>query len=279
MFRSRRMPRAGAVAATVTVVAAGALVSGCAGYQPPPVPAGSGGTSTAASPSPDASTTTSTSSTPVTTTTTTTTLSTPTYSWTDLPHGPDQLGGPGGAENAVYQQLEKLDCPAAQRQLDGQGHNGSDLSWRSMRSPSYVLILQASIAACRGDAEAARSWFLRDRTLLTLSGIENPDTPVTCFSYRALVSLLDQVPPGTVTCPGGARPPWPTDTTGKTIKADPRHDPYPPTATPTTQTATPSTASTGSSAPSAVAAPTRGPSSAGPAGDGSRQAEASDGSA
>jgi hypothetical protein len=145
---------------------------------------------------------------------------------TKLPTGPDTLGGPGGAENTVYQALQRNDCDEAQRQLDGR--NGFDRSWRGMRSPAYVLVFQAAIEACKRNMTRARMWFRRGQQLVGFSGIVTNETPTPCYVYKALVSVFDQIPAASVRCPGGDRPEWPRDADGATVKADPRVDPYPP---------------------------------------------------
>lgn len=165
---------------------------------------------------------------------------------TALPTGPDTLGGPGGAENTVYQELQRNDCAGAQLQLDGQGHNGFDSSWMSMESPSYVLVFQAAISACEGKLTKAARWFSRGKRVVGLTGIQTSITPTPCYLYKALVSVFSQIPRHAVACPGGTPAPWPTDADGATVKADPRRDPYPPPPSPSA-----STSSSDSSSPDA----------------------------
>jgi hypothetical protein len=144
---------------------------------------------------------------------------------TRLPTGPDTVGGPGAAEDTVYRALHNNQCGTAQSQLDGR--DGSELSWDNMQSPSYVVLFQAAIAACRGDLSEAQRWYRRGEQLVGYAGTVSELTPTPCYLYQALRSVFDQVPWTSVRCPGGSPAQWAQGPDG-TVKADPRRDPYPP---------------------------------------------------
>jgi hypothetical protein len=229
-----------------------ALLVSCAKYDPGDVASTTGTGSSAPSSSATTSSGSSESPTSGTPTPRDSTSKPPRVTYTSsLPTGPDTLGGPGGAENTVYQALQRNDCARAQLQLDGQGTSGFVLSWMSMQSPSYVLIFQAAISACEGKLTKAQRWLRRATNVVGLSGVDTPITPTPCYLYKALVSVFSQTPRQTVACPGGVPAQWPDDSDSTTREADPRLDPYPPPASPSTsESSSPSDSSSPGASPS-----------------------------
>ncbi len=141
----------------------------------------------------------------------------------NLPKGPVTAGS---QPVVVYEKLRVGTCSSAQAQLDSD--TGSGPFWATLQNPSFVLIMQAGISACRGDLAGAQRLLDRNTRLVGPSGLTGDWSP--CYLYKALRSVLQQVPQSSVSCPQGPTAQWPVDpATGEL--ADPREDPYPPLLT------------------------------------------------
>lgn len=180
-----------------------------------------GGEETTDSSDPTAPTPTSDS---VTSTSKKTTTTKKTYSF-GLPTGDVS---PAEFERDVYRGL-RTSCRAGQSELNEK--------WSRLQSPLTVLLFQSAVHACRNEIRLAKQFFDRAGTY-GWSGIDMYET--VCKTYKAVRSVLEQIDPASVTCPGGPLPPWP-DPDPSEPRDDPRTDVDERTTTTTTTEATSST--------------------------------------
>ncbi len=131
--------------------------------------------------------------------------------------------------------------------------------------PRMVVIYQAAIDMCRGNALAAHRLVELAKARYGLKGLAKDE--YTCKAYRALSSFLDQVPQSSVLCLPGDIPWWP----GNRTCDDPRTvanecTRAPPSTEPPTPAATPSAEPTEPASPGPTTTPAAAPhsSSAGP---------------
>lgn len=175
----------------------------------------------------------------------------PHYSF-DLPSGPTAPG----AELLVYTPLRHRDCAGAESALGAIGDSGN---WSGLPDPSKVLLFQAGIAACGGDAPAAKLWLGRDQAVFKATTKES-SADSACALYRALFSWLQQVAQTTVTCPMSTPPAWLVDQDGNPL--DPRvcldlyaHPPASPSAEATSSTSSAAVCPSASASASASSTP------------------------
>jgi hypothetical protein len=179
---------------------------------------------------------TTTSSNGVTTTTRpSTTTTTKKYSF-GLPGG--DLS-PAEFERDVYRGL-RTGCETGKAELEAR--------WSRLISPLHVLLFESAVHVCRGDDAKGRNFFDRAGTY-GWSGVRSYET--VCNTYKAVRSVLEQVDPATIVCPGGSLPPWPDPD-----PSHPRDDPRTPQDERTTTTSTSSTSSTSSSSSSSSSSTT-----------------------
>lgn len=144
-----------------------------------------------------------------------------------LPGGDPSPAGEDTDDVAVYRAL-KEGCSRGQAELDSR--------WFALRTPLAVLVFQAAVHACSGDRTAARR--VLQRAQGDLSGLQS--SAHVCTAYKALRSVLDQVSPDSVSCPGGPMRRWPPGPDPSAPRDDPRTDGDESAAT-TTSTRTPTT--------------------------------------
>jgi hypothetical protein len=180
-----------------------------------------GGKETATTSAPTESTTSSDSTTSDSTTSTTkrTTTTKKRYSF-GLPGG--DLS-PAEFERDVYRRV-RTSCSAGQAELNAR--------WSNLISPLNVLLFQSAVHACRNETKPAKRFFDRAGTY-GWSGINSFET--VCNTYKAVRSVLEQIDPASVACPGGSLPPWPQPDPSEP-RDDPRTDVDERTTTTTTTT-------------------------------------------
>jgi len=145
-----------------------------------------------------------------------------TYTW-GLPVGDETISI---NEDVLYRIIRRGDCKEAQAFLDE--------NWRSLLSPRAVLLYQAGVLFCAGEAEAAGGFFEQAETEFGWAGVSSPY--LDCNIYQAAASVLRQQPPTNFPCAKGTAPKWPSN------PGEPRDDPRTPedetTATSTTDSTT-----------------------------------------
>lgn len=133
------------------------------------------------------------------------------FSW-GLPSGPPTPADT--REDDVYIPLSQGQCEEAQTRLEAW--------WPELDSPRTVLLYQAGIDMCGGDAAGAADWFAgaeaygwagvnREFFVVDSQGADAGTFAYDCEVYRSLSSVLAQMARESVECPGGEAPPWDTD--------------------------------------------------------------------
>ncbi len=141
------------------------------------------------------------------------------YSWA-LP--PTDIS-PSDNEGPAYASL-RSSCESAAQYLDDTSAE-KGITMHGFQNPRYVVLFYAGLALCRGETGRARS--LTDNALARYSagGLDRswqPRDPATgefyspprppgygeaeCDLYRTLRSVLEQIAPDVIDCPGGAMP-------------------------------------------------------------------------
>jgi hypothetical protein len=95
-----------------------------------------------------------------------------------------------------------------------------DTGWQQFRSPRNDFLFLAAVHVCRGDLDEGRRWFDRGANLVggewaDWGGVGGGEAA--CLTYRAVRSVLDNVPQASMTCPAAVPnlerptaggPPW-----------------------------------------------------------------------
>lgn len=110
--------------------------------------------------------------------------------------------GVDAGESVVYPSIQSGDCGGAQKLLDGDPPSQETALWPRFDNPRNVLLFQAGIALCNGDADAARGWYAAAEQL----GFAETDRPNICPMYQVTSSVLAQRPPEEFSCEGGEAP-------------------------------------------------------------------------
>jgi hypothetical protein len=92
------------------------------------------------------------------------------------------------------------DCAAAQAELDRR--------WDDLRTPRNVLLYQAAIDFCRGDAELGRFWFETAEDSYGWAGVDFPvdEFRYECEIFRSVRSYLEGGDRTAFACEGGDYP-------------------------------------------------------------------------
>ena len=125
-----------------------------------------------------------------------------------LPDGPNSPGE--NRDRDVYDALREGRCESAADSLDRH--------WDKVRSPRDVLIYEAAVELCRGDAANAARWLAAASGMgleglavpvETRDGEERVQFAYYCEVFRSVRAVLEESARDGVECPGGVPPAWP----------------------------------------------------------------------
>ena len=139
------------------------------------------------------------------------------YTWSLPPTDTSVSDNDGPAYSTL-----KNSCEAAAQYLE----DTKDQRSYGFSNPRFAVIFAAGIALCRGDHGEAQDLLGKAISIYTTSGIDRPGEPnkpgtstepvdpprppgygePECDIYRTLRSVLEQVSPDSIPCPGGERP-------------------------------------------------------------------------